>query len=547
MKLRHAAAMMVIALADLCANAAAQSIPDSLSGRTIVTYVTGQSVYIGAGHLDGVWVGSRVMIVHGGVPVAELRVRYLSSHGASCELPSGSASVTVADSVRFSLERKALPSRDSSATTIAAAHSRTASPRNASWARSAGVRGRVGVSYLLVSPRDSTQGRIAQPAADLRLEGYNVGGSSLSFVLDARTRRTYSNPAGGESSSDGGTRVYQASASWNDVRSGARVTLGRQYSNPLSPVSLFDGATAELDRRNFGFGFFGGTQPDYQSLSFSGAIREYGGYIQIHQPQQSPDAAGFFRRWSVTMGGIGSYDHSSLNREFLFAQTQYLDRRLFFFATQEVDYNRGWKRDLGESVLAPTSTFATAQLQLSDAISVHAGFDNRRNVRLYRDFISPETAFDDSFREGYWSGLSVMALRHLRFGLDARASSGGTSGRADSYTGSAGFERIFPLEGSVRFRTTRYTSDRAEGWLYSGAIGVTPAWRLHLELNGGARDDRYPGGAPPASASATSVRWLGVDADVGLARSWYLLLSASRTSGGGEGNDQLYTTLSYRF
>ena len=93
MKLRHAAAMMVIALADLCANAAAQSIPDSLSGRTIVTYVTGQSVYIGAGHLDGVWVGSRVMIVHGGVPVAELRVRYLSSHGASCELPSGSSAI----------------------------------------------------------------------------------------------------------------------------------------------------------------------------------------------------------------------------------------------------------------------------------------------------------------------------------------------------------------------------------------------------------------------------------------------------------------------
>jgi hypothetical protein len=325
------------------------------------------------------------------------------------------------------------------------------------------------------------------------------------------------------------------------------VTLGRQYSNSLSPVSLFDGATAELDRRHWGFGFFGGTQPDYLSMSFSSAIREYGGYLQLHQPQALPNATGFFRRWSLTMGGIGSYDHSSLNREFLFAQTQYSDRRLFFFATQEVDYNRGWKRALGEPVLSPTSTFATGQLQLSDAISVHAGFDNRRNVRLYRDFISPETAFDDSFREGWWSGVNVTALRHLRLGFDARTSSGGTSGRAESYTGSAGFERILPFEGGLRLRATSFTSDRASGTLYSAAFGVTPAWRLHLELNGGARSDRYPAGIVPTGDLATSVRWLGIDADVGLARSWYLLLSGTRTSGGGEGNDQLYTTLSYRF
>ena len=247
------------------------------------------------------------------------------------------------------------------------------------------------------------------------------------------------------------------------------------------------------------------------------------------------------------MGGIGSYDHSALNREFMFAQVQYSDRRLFLFATQEVDYNRGWKRDLGEPVPSPTSTFATAQLQLTDEVSVHAGFDDRRNVRLYRDFVSPETTFDDSFREGFWGGVSVMALHHLRLGLDARQSSGGTSGSADSYTGMAGFERILPLEGSVRLRATRYTSDRAEGWLYSSAIGITPAWRLHLELNGGVRDERYPGGRLPAGFPAANVRWFGADADVGLARSWYLLLSGSRTTGGGEGNDQLYATLSYRF
>ncbi|MEO6209471.1 MAG: hypothetical protein ABIQ10_05015 [Gemmatimonadaceae bacterium] len=535
----------LVALSWSARKAEAQGIPDSVAGRTIVTYVTGQSVYIGAGRLDGVWLGSRVMIVRGGGPVAELRVRYLSSHGASCEASASASSILPGDSVRFSVEPATSPSHDSSVTTVAAARPRSA--RAMSWSRSAGIRGRVGVSYLLVSPRDSTQGRISQPAADLRVEGYNVGGSSLSFVVDARTRRTYLDPAAGASSSDGGTRVYQASLSWTDVHSGARVTLGRQYSNPLSPVSLYDGATAELDKQRWAVGLFGGTQPDYQSLSFSGAIREYGGYLQLHQAKRTPDQFGLFKRWSITLGGIDSYDYSSLNREFMFAQVQYADRRLFLFATQEVDYNRGWKRDLGEAVLAPTSTFATAQLQLTDAVSVHTGFDNRRNVRLYRDFISPETSFDDSFREGYWGGVNLTAFRHLRLGVDARASSGGSSGRANSYTGTAGLERVFPFEGGLRFRATQYTSDRVNGWLYSGAVGVTPAWRLHLELNGGTREDRYPPGILTSDSPAASVRWIGVDADVGLARSWYLLLSGSRTSGGGEGNDQLYFTLSYRF
>lgn len=538
----------LVVLAVLCSSAregVAQGIPDSLKGRTIVTYATGQSVYIGAGSLDGVWIGSRVMIVRGGALIGEVRVRYLSSHAASCELAAGTSGVQPADSVRFSLEPKGALPRDSATKVVAATKPRAT--RNVSWARSAGIRGRVGMSYLVISPRDSGQGRITQPAADLRVEGYNVGGSSLSFIVDARTRRTYAEPAGGASSVDAGTRVYQASLSWSDPSSGARVTLGRQYSNALSPVSLYDGATIEVDKRRWAGGIFGGTQPGYASLSLSGEIREYGGYVQLHQTQKPPGELSIFRRWSLTMGGIGSYDHSALNREFMFAQVQYNDRRLFLFATQEVDYNRGWKRDLGESVLSPTSTFATAQLQLTDEVSVHTGFDNRRNVRLYRDFISPETAFDDSFREGYWGGVSVMALRHLRLGLDARQSSGGISGNANSYTGMAGFERILPLEGSVRFRATRYTSDRAEGWLYSSAIGITPAWRLHLELNGGARDERYPGGRLPAGNPSANVRWLGVDADVGLARAWYLLLSGSRTTGGGEGNDQLYATLSYRF
>ena len=68
--------------------AAAQQapLPDSLSGRAAITYITGQSVYIGAGVRDGVWHGSRVVVLRQGAPIAELKVHFLSSHSAACDV-----------------------------------------------------------------------------------------------------------------------------------------------------------------------------------------------------------------------------------------------------------------------------------------------------------------------------------------------------------------------------------------------------------------------------------------------------------------------------
>ena len=39
------------------------------------------------------------------------------------------------------------------------------------------------------------------------------------------------------------------------------------------------------------------------------------------------------------------------------------------------------------------------------SVSLNAGWDSRRNVRLYRDLVSPATDFDDTYRQGYWGGV----------------------------------------------------------------------------------------------------------------------------------------------
>jgi hypothetical protein len=52
---------------------------------------------------------------------------------------------------------------------------------------------------------------------------------------------------------------------------------------------------------------------------------------------------------------------------------------------------------------------------------------------------------------------------------------------------------------------------------------------------------------PLAAPDHVRVVWIGADADLNLARAWYLIGSATREVGGFETNNQLYGGLSYRF
>src|SRR4029077_2014837 len=212
------------------------------------------------------------------------------------------------------------------------------------------------------------------------------------------------------------------------------------------------------------------------------------------------------------------------------------------YVSQEIDYYRWWKRTPGMAAISPTSTFATARYRASDGLEVHAGFDNRRNVLLYRDFGNPVTTFDDAFRQGVWAGAGLRWGRRYSMGVDARQSSGGLAGRANSYTVSLGVDRVTPLAMGVRVRSTYFRSQQISGWLNSLALAYDGGTRLHLELSGGARLERDP----LANPMTQSILWGGLDLDVNLARAWYLMLSGI-TERGGDGTSQVYGGLSTRF
>ena len=436
------------------------------------------------------------------------------------------------------------PQADSEAAAPAAAAPTPAAnaappPAKDPWSpRDWGLGGRAGLRYQLVRDRSGSDSKFSQPGADLRLDGRQIGGAPFDLDVDIRAYRTYRTLSDGSSEDFSQNRIYRALVAWRPGNSPLRVALGRQFTPALSSLSFYDGLSAQYDAPRWSAGFVTGSQLDPVSYHYSGDIREHGVWGELRSKTDTS------RRWDASFGLIGSYDHGEINREFAYLQGLYNDPKLSVFVAQEVDINRGWKKeDTGASTFSSTSTFISARLQAASFLSVNAGYDNRRNVPLWRDHVTPETEFDDTFRRGEWAGVDFRFLKRFGAGVDARRSSGGSAGPADSYSLYLSARDITDSSLGFRARGTHYTNPRLDGNLYSLTVDMPLGSIASVALTGGVRDET----SNVMTLQTGRLAWYGLDFDIALARRLFLLLSAERNTGDYEANDQAYAALSYRF
>jgi hypothetical protein len=264
---------------------------------------------------------------------------------------------------------------------------------------------------------------------------------------------------------------------------------------------------------------------------------EYGAYLQWNQ---QPGAR---LRWSMAGGWTASYASGTSNREYLFLRGQASTGRFFGSLSQEIDVNRGWKSEMEGSGISLTSTYLNLRYQVNPRLGIYTSYDNRRRVRLYRDRDTPESEFDDGYRQGWAGGVDVRALRFLRAGLGFTQSTGEMAGDSRSYTLTLRALLRSPLVLGLNTRSTRYTGPWVDGWLNSLGVSRRISARLDAELYGGIRSETRSLGL----TTENRISWWGLNLDLSLARGWYLLLSAESTSGAGEDNNQAYASLSYRF
>ncbi len=504
--------------------------PETPAGVAHVLHLTSDLAYVDAGRDRGLAEGDILEVWRDGERVGTLSVTYLSSSRASCALDASSPAIEVGDEIRF-VPHPAEPPPD-------AAASPPRPRRRGTWLNRNGIRGRVGVRYLTIRDRTADGAQLSQPALDLRVDGYGIGGSGLDVAVDVRSRRTYTTPPAGTTSRNDLTRVYRLSTTTHVPGSaGFSVTAGRQYSPLLSSISIFDGILANFGGEHHDVGAFSGTQPDPVTFGHSNEIREHGLYAAFH------NAPGDARSWSIGLGAAGSYVGGEIDREFAFLQSHYNGPRLSMYLIEEVDYNRGWRYEWERRTLTPTSTFANLSLRVSRTLTLRAGYDNRRQVRLYRDRVTPETEFDDSQRAGVRLGFTVQSPVHFRLAIDSRRDDGSSAGVAESHSAYLSLVSFTSQNVGFNVRATRYTNDRVEGWLYSGSAGTDVGRRVRIEIGGGLREEI----AVLDPLAQTRLTWLDVDLDFALGRRWYLLISAERNKGKLDDNEQLYTSVTYRF
>ena len=486
-----------------------------------VTYLTVTTAYINAGSEDGLRDSMQLDVFRKGRRVGAVRVAFLASHQASCDIVDTVQALAVGDSARY------VPVSPPRTTAAAPAGGWRPASR-----ASPVLTGTVGLEYFSVS---GSGVRLSQPGIDLRLSA-GPAGSPLTSVVDLRERRATTAAPGAPASVAGESRVYQAVVRWQPSGSPVRVGLGRQFVEGVSALGLMDGLQITRETQAWAVGAFFGTQPGLSDLEFSSDIRMLGAYVRR---QGRPAGGG---AWSLTAGASGSYQIWRTNREFLYFEARYFGPRFSGFLSQEVDYYRPWKRVGGESAFSPTATFGQARFQVSHAWSVEGGVDERRNVRLYEDVVSPESTFDAAFRRGAWVGTTIRPGGHVWVDLDARASDGGAIGRTDSYTASVAVLRLGALGAGVRARGTYYLSPGRSGWLEAVNLGISPADRWRLGVDAGQRDEDVT-----ILTAPQVTRWVGASLDLSLARSWFATVSATRQRGGGQDSDQIFALFSYRF
>ena len=532
------AAGLLALLAGLFAAGPARAAESSLWKAIRVVYVAGGSVYLDAGSADGLAVGDSVVVRRLGSEIALLRVSDVSSRRSACDTLLTRSAIHVGDEARrIGLPHApGAPAADSSLAALPADSTRAA-PRppdalgvvarpSRPW-----LRGRAGARWLSASAGPAV--KVQQPMLDLSLAGGDDS-TSTSAILDVRGRRTVRTSSEGLSNHDSEARVYRASLAWRSDGDRTRFQAGRIASPSLVAVSLFDGALAETGTSRWRAGLFGGTQPDPDRMRWSGEISEFGGYLSAKSRPDSP------RRWQTGAGAVSSYDHGRSNRDFLFGQGWYQDGRFTGSWLQEADVVRPWKRLAGEPGFSFTSTFLGGQVRVVPRITLQAGYDGRRSVRLYRDRVTPETEFDDRYRQGTWAG----AIARLPSGVTLAGDQRWNRGAGENATvsdASAELRAPSRFAPALRGRWSEYRSDRSRTGLVVASFGAQPLPSAYVEASGGRRRTRLAG-----SAADPPVTWWGASSDLTLGRRWFADVSWEASKSSLERTTQVYAGLSRR-
>jgi hypothetical protein len=486
-----------------------------------VTYVSGGSIYLEAGRDEGAAIGDSAEARRAGRRIAGLVIREVTSSRAVCDTFGVVSMPAVGDEVRYTA-RTDVAAAASTDTLVADTGLAPARPITSASARRA-WRGRVGAGFLIVEPENGST--IQQPTLDVRLDHVTGG---LDLHADVRGRSTKLTTG-----TDGEARVYRLAAVIHDQGSSRRFTVGRQVLSAAPGAAFFDGGVAEFDRGVWTFGLFGGGAPEADNFAPSFDQVHAGGFARVTKTNGR-------RSNRATVGFLGSRYKGTDDRRVLFLDASHVAPGRSFFIAEDVDFNPSWKQDLGDPAVSVTSTFIAGRQAFGPTVTFDAGFDNRRSVRLARDLETPETTFDDRFRQGGWTGLTWEPKRWMRLGGAGRWSAGPPHA-SSAYTGTFQVRSTGSADLALRLRATQVQGN-SDAWMevIEGEWNRNAIGRLVLRAGWENWDDAN-------NITTTANAWQGLELERPLGRKIYGFAYGEHRDGDGGRVNQGQFGLSYLF
>ena len=372
-----------------------------------VRYVSVEHVYLDAGRLVGLEVGTTVRVVRDGADIAELVVVYAADHSASCRVETSTLEVAPGDRAYFV---SALPPSVAVVDTVVATRrQRDLRPPATRAGRAASPGPRVTGSAAVRVDQTTDTGVVGLSSTvwnlpfRLRVRGLGRG---WEFRARGNLRRILRDGFGPSTDPrEWRNRIHEIALVRDDRRENWNFAVGRITTRMAAAGGPLDGLA--VNRRvgqTMRVGAFGGFAPAWQDYNLSISDHVVGltfGY----------DTAGALGRGlHLNLAGVGRYHEKEISREYLALTTTWQGAHgLSLLQAAEVDFNRGWRQAHGESAVELTSFALGGRWRVNRTAALRIGWDNREPVRTWESRAIPDSLFRNAGRRGLNAGVELRS------------------------------------------------------------------------------------------------------------------------------------------
>ncbi len=365
-----------------------------------IAYISSQKVYLNAGKAAGLESGDTLRVFRGSSYIGAVKVEYVATHSASCQIVDKKTEFRKNDSVRLPVHTVARqkPQKTKKSTQKAVQKKRVTQAENPKKILTTRVRGYISGQYYHFSDGNKKGYTFSQPALRFRLRIDDFWREGFHFEINYRTRYNHRQRrlSGGIPKTEWQHRLYQFNFSYRLPGAPFQFRVGRVISNALSGVGYIDGALLQWQTaKNWFIGGFGGTQPDWRTSDWQTEIQKYGMYVRYEKGDFSEN------RTAITIAASGEYHGRIVSREFLFFRGSYNHgRRWNVYQQTELDINRDWRKLRMGNSLSLTGMYMNGRYNFTRNTSVSIGYDNRRNYYSYETRTIADSLFDNAVRQG---------------------------------------------------------------------------------------------------------------------------------------------------